>query len=149
MTVTKVLVMLLATSWLSSGPVTGESLVRVNVTKSRLCVPRKGVAFVLRNVSPRTVDVGCSLERQNGLGEWIYYQESIGTAWASKTARVWRLGPGHEERAVWPAGFAQGGRFAPGRYRVVVSVSATASKGEPASLSRSTGPEFALETCDR
>ena len=147
---TKVLVVLLATSWLSSRPVTAESLVQVNLTESRLCVPRKSVAFVLRNVSPRTVDVGCSLERQNGLGEWIYYQESIGTAWASKTARVWRLAPGHEERAIWPAGFAQGGRFAPGLYRVIVSVNAAVPTGKPVSeLSRSIGPEFALETCER
>jgi hypothetical protein len=150
MTVTRVLMVLLATSWLSSRPATAESLVQVNLAESRLCVPRKSVAFVLRNASPRTVDVGCSLERQNDLREWIFYQESIGTAWASKTARVWRVAPGHEERAIWPAELAQAGRFAPGRYRVIVSVNAAAPNGEPVSeLSRSIGPEFALETCGR
>jgi hypothetical protein len=147
MEVTKRLALLLVAAGLS-GAEAGEPLVQVSLAESRLCLPRNSVAFFMRNLSSRTVDVACSIERQSGAGEWTYYQESIGSTWASKTARVWRLTPGHEERAIWPANHAQHGRFASGRYRVIVSVHIVAKDGEPASeLQRTIGPEFALEPC--
>jgi hypothetical protein len=145
--VTKSLALLLTAAGLC-GAVGVEPLVQVSVAELRLCLPRQSVAFVMRNVSSSTVEVGCSVERQDNSGEWVYYQESIGTPWVSKAARVWSLSPGHEERAIWLASNAQSGRFAPGRYRLVVSTRVIGKGTAPASqLQEFIGPEFALETC--
>jgi hypothetical protein len=120
---------------------------QVSVPTGRLCLQRKSVTFNLKNVSGGQIDVGVSVERQADSGEWQFVQESVGTACASKTARVWRLGPGQEDRAVW-SGRLAGDCFRSGRYRVIGTVNSVVPVADASpQYSRVVGPEFVLEQC--
>lgn len=132
-----------------TGEAATNTVLQVGVPTERLCVQRKAVPFVIKNVSAGTINVALTVERQGASGEWQFVQESIATPCPSKAARVWRLSPGQEDRAAWSAKLA-GSCFRSGRYRVIAMVNSGATVGDASSpYRRVEGPEFLLEQCDR